>query len=352
MELRRFASLGLKWLWLLVLGTLVAGGIAYQASRSQPPVYRASLKLLVNQTQSANGPDYSSLMASEYLTRTYAQMITSRRVLDAAYQRLGLGPEEQTSSASAQVVSDTQLIALSVEDESPSRARDVATAIAAAFVEQRVADQAAQSTAPRQALRQQIVDLESQMAETARAIEAARAGGDARTGELQRLEGALAQYQISHAELSRAEGDMQLASARLANAIQVVEPAVAPVTPIRPKVIQDTLLAAILGLLVSLGLALLLERVPASRLAAPLDRDRTAQARAGRDRGRYSSAPWRGRRGVRRQGSGWRDPVSGALFHHGRSHRRTDDTFAEASSAAEGGPLSARRTDAQIAQPR
>lgn len=261
MELRRYASLALKWLWLLVLGTLIAGGAVYQVSRSQPRAYRASLTLLVNQAQSSNGPDYSSLMASEYLTRTYAQLITSSRMLDAAYQRLGLGEEEQTSSASAQVVRDTQLVILSAEDESPQRARDVATAIAEVFVERQVADQVAQTAVPQKVLREQIVDLDQRMRETSQAIEVAKAGGDAKAGELQRLQGVLSQYQVTHAELVRSESDIQLANARFANAIRVVEPAELPIVPIRPKVLQNTLLAAILGLLASLGLALLLEHL-------------------------------------------------------------------------------------------
>lgn len=259
MELRRYASLALKWLWLLVLGTLVAGGVAYQVSRSEPLAYQSSLRLIVNQTADANGPDYSSLMVSQQLTQTYTQLITSGRVLDAAYQKLGLGPDAQTSSASAAVVRDTQLITLSVEDENPQRARDVAQAIAEVFIEQRVADQVGESAVSQKVLRQQIVDLEGQMKETSQQIEVAKAGGDANEGELQRLQGVLSQYQVTYAQLVRSENDIQLANARFANTIKVVEPAELPVTPIRSKVMQNTLLGAIVGLLLALGVIFLVE---------------------------------------------------------------------------------------------
>lgn len=259
MELRRYAGLALKWLWLLVLGTLVAGGVAYQVSRVQAPVYQAQLQLMVNQTQSANGPDYSSVLASQNLTQTYAQLITSKRVLDAAYQKVGLGATDQTSTATAQVVRSTQLVSLSVEDTNPQRARDVATAIAEVFIQQRVADQMGQSAASASVLHQQIADLEKEMRDTSAEIEVAKAGGDAKAGELQRLQGVLSQYQVTYAQLVRNENDIQLANARYANAISIVEPAVLPTVPVRPKVLQNTLLAAVVGLLLALGVVFLVE---------------------------------------------------------------------------------------------
>ena len=259
MELRRYAALALKWLWLLVLGTLVAGGVAYQVSRVQTPIYQAQLQLMVNQTQSANGPDYSSLLASQNLTQTYAELITSRRVLDAAYQKLGLNPLDQASPATAQVVRSTQLVTLSVEDASPQRARDLATAIAEVFIQQRVADQMGQTAASEKVLQQQIADLEKEMRDTSAQIEQAKAGGDAQAGNLQRLQGVLSQYQVTYAQLAQSENAIQLANARFANAITIVEPAVVPTIPVRPKVLQNTLLAAVVGLLLALGAVFLVE---------------------------------------------------------------------------------------------
>ena len=51
MELRRYAMLVWRWLWLIVLGTAIAGGASYVESKRQVPVYQASTKLLVNQSK-------------------------------------------------------------------------------------------------------------------------------------------------------------------------------------------------------------------------------------------------------------------------------------------------------------
>jgi uncharacterized protein involved in exopolysaccharide biosynthesis len=40
MELRRYATLLWHWAWLVVLGTLLAGGAAFAVSNLMTPVYR------------------------------------------------------------------------------------------------------------------------------------------------------------------------------------------------------------------------------------------------------------------------------------------------------------------------
>ncbi len=52
MELRQYANLTLKWLWLVVACTLVAALAAFVVSRRTTPVYKAGSTLLVSQANS------------------------------------------------------------------------------------------------------------------------------------------------------------------------------------------------------------------------------------------------------------------------------------------------------------
>jgi len=52
-ELRQYLAIIRKWLWLIVLGTALAGGTAFLVSRHMIPVYHASAILLTNQALAA-----------------------------------------------------------------------------------------------------------------------------------------------------------------------------------------------------------------------------------------------------------------------------------------------------------
>jgi uncharacterized protein involved in exopolysaccharide biosynthesis len=52
MELRRYALMLWRWLWLIVLGTAIAGGASYIVSKRQVPIYQANTVLMVSQSKS------------------------------------------------------------------------------------------------------------------------------------------------------------------------------------------------------------------------------------------------------------------------------------------------------------
>ena len=52
MELRRYALMLWRWLWLIVLGTAIAGGASYIVSERQVPIYQANTVLMVSQSKS------------------------------------------------------------------------------------------------------------------------------------------------------------------------------------------------------------------------------------------------------------------------------------------------------------
>ena len=90
MELRQYLAVIWKWLWLIVLGTVLAGGMAFVVSRNMTPIYRASTTLLINQARSPSVIDYNVLQTSERLAKTYAERLTKRPVLEEVAARLGL----------------------------------------------------------------------------------------------------------------------------------------------------------------------------------------------------------------------------------------------------------------------
>ena len=123
-ELKKYGTILWHWAWLIVLGTLLGAGIAYISSRLTTPVYSASTTLLVNEAPSSGKTaDYTSILTSERLARTYSEMMTKKPVLEEALNDLNVDPaaaETLQSRINVNLVRDTQLMVLQVESEDPA----------------------------------------------------------------------------------------------------------------------------------------------------------------------------------------------------------------------------------------
>src|SRR4030066_1818551 len=89
-EFRRYIALFWHWAWLLALMAALAGGAAYISSIWTTPVYQATTLVLINEAPLNMTTSYSMLTTSERLAQTYSQVMTTRPVLEAVAQDLGL----------------------------------------------------------------------------------------------------------------------------------------------------------------------------------------------------------------------------------------------------------------------
>ena len=132
-EIRQYLALLQRWLWLIVLATLLAGASAYGASRLTVPIYEASAMLLISEGQKPTGADYSSILMSERLAKTYAQMLQGKPVLAQAEARLGVSLED--AAVTVEPVRDTQLIRLKVRHPEAALAARIANTLPEVFIE-------------------------------------------------------------------------------------------------------------------------------------------------------------------------------------------------------------------------
>lgn len=261
MELRLYAIILKRWWWLIVLGMILAAGSAYIVFSMQSPVYRASSKLLINQAPSEGVSEYTAILTSERLSRTYVEMITQQPVLDETMERLDVQSSVLSlGSISVQPVRDTLLIIVSVEHENPEWAATVANMLVEVFSAQNQTLQESRYVEPKvnlegelERLRAQIQSIEAQLVDLDDSVSSAE------TSELSRLQTDLAQYRLSYTNLLQSYEDLRIAEARAYSNVVMVEPAQAPVNPIRPKVITNTILAAVVGAMIAVGGVFLVE---------------------------------------------------------------------------------------------
>lgn len=262
MELRHYFSLFRKWLWLIVLGTLLAGATAFLVSHASTPIYRSTVTLLVNQASGGSlVTDYTSVITSQQLAKTYGELLKKRPTLAAVIQNLNLEitPERLLGQITVTPVRDTTLITVSVEDPDPVRAAAIANEIGEVFVAQVKDMQRSRFSSSEENLTKQLQLLQDQVAATQQQLEAARQTSPAQPDEVTRLQSALVQYQNSYANLLKSYEDLRLAQTRLTDNVTVAESAVAPTFPVRPQTLTNTLLAAVVGALLAAGVAFLIE---------------------------------------------------------------------------------------------
>jgi non-specific protein-tyrosine kinase len=262
-ELKKYGTILWHWAWLIVLGTLLGAGGAYASSRLTTPVYAASTTLLVNEAPSSGKTaDYTSILTSERLARTYSEMMIKQPVVKAALEELNLSPSPETMPARINVnlVRDTQLMVLLVESEDRQLAMNLANAIPTAFSRQNAAVQTERYSDSKTNLTKEIDTLKEQIAGKQTEINAiGTPTSPAKEAELARLQTELTQLRQSLAYLLQSFENIRLAEAQSTSNIVVVEPATLPLNPIRPRTLQNTLLGALVGLMLSIGLVFLIE---------------------------------------------------------------------------------------------
>lgn len=255
MDLRaQVAVLRSRWLLILLVAVLAVVG-ALIASLATPKAYTSRATLIVGQSLSAVNPDISQITASQRLSDTYAQVVTTRPILQSVIDdlKLSMGPDELRSHVSASVPQDSTLLTIAVELGDPATAAAVANGLAAELMAKSPTLRGEQ-TDIQQFVTNDIRALQTQIADTQATFDKLLAIPQ-RTPEedqqLQDVEARLASLRASYAALLSYTSDSS------ANELTVVEPAIAAAAPTTPRVALNLALALMFGLLLGIGLAFL-----------------------------------------------------------------------------------------------
>ena len=249
-DLRKYLSLFWHWAWLIILAGLLAGTSAYFFSQRMIPYYQSSTTVLVNAAPGTKATDYTSVMLSEQLTSTYAKMITTDPVLTQVATDLGLtmSLEDIKKSITVTPVSNTQLMQITVETTDPELSARIANAVVTVFANQ---IQLLQS----QRFDQSKSNLEGQMAEVEKQINDfdIQATQAVSVEEKDRLDAKVTQYRAIYTNLLLTYEQVRLSEAQSVSSVDQVESATPKLEPVKPKVMQNTLLAALVGLMLAAG---------------------------------------------------------------------------------------------------
>jgi polysaccharide biosynthesis transport protein len=236
-DLRAYTSAIWRWKWLVIGMAILAAAGTYALSSRQTKTYQSSTQLYVtNADPSAALSGVSAGLLTGTALADMAQLFTAQAITDSVYTKLGL----QIGSAGSVVVSSSQtsdFLTVTATSRNPVLAARLATTYVDAFG-------AAQA-------RSVVTAAQADAAAAQSALRAIPATTAANVAERSTLTARIAAY----------EADARNPT----SGFRVTQPADVPTRPVTPKPVRDAVFVGVIGLLLGIGLAFLLD-LPDRRL--------------------------------------------------------------------------------------
>ena len=163
MEIRQYFYLLRKWFWLLLLGAIVGGGVAYFFSTLQPTVYQTSTKFMVMSSPEERASNYYYSYNENQLAKSYSQMLATEQVLDILSDLLGF--EVSAGQINVRPSAEAPVIEVSVRDLDPERAALIANSLIDVFIEYNDSLQNSRFVKSEESLQAQITQVETQISD-------------------------------------------------------------------------------------------------------------------------------------------------------------------------------------------
>ena len=259
MELKTYINPLLKWWWLIVLATGLAGASSYLVVRQQPPIYQSRTTLMIGRTIDDPNPTGTQFNLSQQLARTYVDIARREPIRNATKEALGL---KWLPAYNVYAIPNTQLIEITVADTNPERSFVVAAELANQLVRLSPSGLKQEDQERQNFINQQLSNLQTQIEETQTEIEAQQEA----LGELfsaRQIADTQTQISALEAKLNTLQGNYAALLANTQqgaiNALTIIENAAIPNSPVSSNKMVTVLTAAAIGFVLAASAAYLLE---------------------------------------------------------------------------------------------
>jgi non-specific protein-tyrosine kinase len=251
LDIKAHVQLLWRWSWAILLVALLSGASVWYIARWIPRTYTSSARLLVYQAPASSGTsDYTEILTSNRMVRSYAQVLQARPLLEAVITTLDLDMDAATlaQALTVDIIRETQVMVLTVESDDPQQAADIANELAALFIEQHYELTASLYSESRQDLEEHLEAIEEEIED---AQERLNRLGTVRTfqeqAEYDRVQMLLWQYRSEYSMAFHSLENVIMAEAQSTDLLHIIEPAIPAQKPAQPRTGLFTLLAAMGG---------------------------------------------------------------------------------------------------------
>jgi capsular exopolysaccharide synthesis family protein len=261
MTLEQFLGKLVKRWKLMVICIVLLGVAAYVGSGLMTPIYQSTALIQIAIHSNINQSDYNSLLASDQLVATEAQLAVSDPVLrEVASHYPGLSIEQLSKEVTTAPKINTQLFAIDVQDPSPTRAAAIANDIAATLIKQQIQLSQQGDMQAQQNMQQDLQQTQQQIDAISSQITTLQAGRG-NTASINNLKARLNNLHQHLSLVQAAQAQLELTEAQNDNFLRITQPAQPALKPVQPNKLLNTGIGLLTGLLLGILLALLFEHL-------------------------------------------------------------------------------------------
>jgi capsular exopolysaccharide synthesis family protein len=248
---------------MVLTATIVGAILGLGAGRLSVPSYQASTTILIYQAPGAL-PDAEAVSQGQRVADTYAELLQQRPIMEQLAQNLDLDidPDALKRKVNVTQVGNTNLLKLTVTDDDPQRAADIANEIVRIFVTENVEVQSGHYTESLDNLQTQMEQVQADIKDTEASLDELKSASATltpqQTQQRSQLQALIAEYRNTYAILLDRYEQIRMTQTQAIDRISVVEEA------LPGKVVGSSssfliLEGAIIGLVLAGGAALLIE---------------------------------------------------------------------------------------------
>lgn len=266
MELRLYLAILWRRKWVIAVTVVVTMIVVVTGTWLMTPSYVASTVLRVA-TIPEGSLDYLNydVQYADRLLNTYTHMATSGPVITELEQRLGL---TDRPNVKAEILVGTELIQITAEDRDPTRAAQTADTLAEILITQVTAPDTGDGATAAEILRQQLAQIEAELNQAQQEYESLVTQSPEDSEHILAVRRTIDLKQATYATLLKQQEQVRLRDALRAESISVVEPAIVPQSPSKPRKELNIALGFLVALAGGTGLAFLFENLD-TRLYTP-----------------------------------------------------------------------------------
>lgn len=257
MELKALLAIIKRRMWVIILTLAVTIATAIIFALLSTPIYSAKTIVRVVSSPGSTG-NYSDYVYAGNLKNTYVIIATSQPVVDELMQRFQL---TEPPEILVEVVSNTEIMEITVQDPNPVVARDVANALAEILITKSNSFYTGEGKSPTEILSEQLAQTENELNQARQEYDKLASQTPQDIEKMAALATSIQLKERTYATLLDQYEQARVREALRENTISIVEPATLPESPVKPNKLMVVALGCVAGLVGGLGLAFVFENL-------------------------------------------------------------------------------------------
>ncbi len=269
MEIKKYTAIIRHWLWLIILGAIIASAAAYLYSSRKTPLYKSQATYEIDVAGgTASNSEYVGQLVANNLVPNYLRKIPTTDIASKTLAELAdeypsineLEPSDLLAMVSLNTPIDSSLILIEVVDIDAGRAAAIANTMGAVFAEESRLQQENDYSQPIGLLDSRLHDLDQEADRLRAEINALSDDPTAEEAtESARLQRELADVSTSADSVFESRLALEVSMASSVVNFDLVEPARESPFPFSPKTKTNVILATIVGVMLTVGAILLID---------------------------------------------------------------------------------------------